>query len=123
MLAIELEKADDVAVVRCTGRIVRGGELRTLRHAVVSAHDSRVIVLDLSDVETIDGGGLAALVSLRRWAQTRHVQFKLVNPSRFVREVLSRTRLDSIFDISSLHDALLVLAAVPNLMHYEARCA
>jgi anti-anti-sigma factor len=109
MLTIDVEKTGDVAVVRCNGRIVRGEEVRTLRSAVVSEKDSRIVVLDLSEVESLDAGGLATLLSLHQWARSRGVQLKLVNPSHFVREVLTRTRLDHVFDISALDHALFVL--------------
>jgi anti-anti-sigma factor len=98
-------------VARCSGRIVRGPEIRTLRNAIVSETDPRIVVLDLSDVEMIDAGGLTAFLSLHEWAQARGVQLKLVNPSHFVSEVLTRTRLDHVFDISTLDDALFVLTA------------
>jgi len=109
MLTIDVEKTGDVAVVRCNGRIVRGEEVRTLRSAVVSEKDSRIVVLDLSEVESLDAGGLTTLLSLHQWARSRGVQLKLVNPSHFVREVLTRTRLDHVFDISALDHALFVL--------------
>jgi anti-anti-sigma factor len=110
MLTIDVEKTGDVAVVRCSGRIVRGDEVRTLRSAVVSEKGSRIVVLDLSEVESLDAGGLTTLLSLHQWARSRGVQLKLVNPSHFVREVLTRTRLDHVFDISTLDHALFVLA-------------
>jgi anti-anti-sigma factor len=110
MLTIDVEKTGDVAVVRCSGRIVRGDEVRTLRSAVVSEKGSRIMVLDLSEVESLDAGGLTTLLSLHQWARSRGVQLKLVNPSHFVREVLTRTRLDHVFDISTLDHALFVLA-------------
>jgi len=110
MLTIDVEKTGDVAVVRCGGRIVRGEEVRTLRNAVVSEKESRIVVLDLSDVETLDAGGLTTLLSLHQWARSRGVQLKLVNPSRFVREMLVRTQLDHVFDISTLDHALYVLS-------------
>ena len=113
MLTIDVEKTGDVAVVRCGGRIVRGQEVRTLRSAVVSERDSRIVVLDLSDVETLDAGGLTTLLSLHQWARSRGVQLKLVNPSHFVREVLVRTHLDHVFDISTLDHALFVLGGNP----------
>src|SRR5271169_2348648 len=109
MLNIDVEKTGDVAVVRCNGRIVRGEEVRTLRSAVVSEKSSRIVVLDLSEVESLDAGGLTTLLSLHQWARSRAVQLKLVNPSRFVREILVRTRLDHVFDISTLDHALFVL--------------
>ena len=110
MLTIDVEKTGDVAVVRCSGRIVRGDEVRVLRSAVVSEKDSRIVVLDLSEVESLDAGGLTTLLSLHQWARSRGVQLKLVNPSHFVREILVRTRLDHVFDISTLDHALFVLA-------------
>lgn len=109
MLTVDVEKTGDVAVVRCLGRIVRGEEVCTLRRAVISTHDTRIVVLDLSEVEMLDGGGLSALVSLHHWTRSRGIQLKLVNPSHFVQEVLERTGLDCVFDISSLDDAIEVL--------------
>lgn len=111
MLTINVEKTGDVAVVRCAGRIVRGTEVFTLRNAVFSAKDIRIVVIDLSDVEMLDAGGLTALLSLLQWARSRNVQLKLVNPSHFVNEVLTRTGLDHVFEISTFAHALLVLGA------------
>src|ERR1700723_421317 len=110
MLNIEVEKTGDVAVVRCVGRIVRGAEVRRLKDAVFSENDIRIVVIDLSDVETLDAGGLTALLSLHQWARNRDVQLKLVNPSHFVNEVLTRTGLDHVFDISTFEHALFVLS-------------
>ncbi|HSY66789.1 MAG TPA: STAS domain-containing protein [Terriglobales bacterium] len=111
MLTINVEKTGDVAVVRCAGRIVRGTEVFTLRNAVFSAKDIRIVVIDLSDVEMLDAGGLTALLSLLQWARSRNVQLKLVNPSHFVNEVLTRTGLDHVFEISTFAHALFVLGA------------
>jgi anti-anti-sigma factor len=113
MLTIDVEKTGDVAVVRCNGRIVRGEEVRTLRSAVVSEKSSRIVVLDLSEVESLDAGGLTTLLSLHQWARSRGVQLKLVNPSRFVREILMRTQVDHVFDVSTLDHALFVLGGNP----------
>jgi len=110
MLTIDVEKNSEVAVVHCSGRLVRGVEVCTLRNSVVSQKTTRIVVLDLSQVEFMDAGGLNALVSLHHWTSNRGIQLKLVNPSRFVHEMLTRTRLNRVFDISSLHDALRVLS-------------
>jgi anti-anti-sigma factor len=116
MLTIDVEKTGDVAVVRCVGRIVRGAEVGTLRNAVFAENDIRIVVIDLSDVETLDAGGLTALLSLQQWARNRNVQLKLVNPSQFVNEVLTRTGLNRVFDISTFEHALFVLSA-PDCRH------
>ena len=111
MLTIDVEKTGDVAVVRCVGRIVRGAGIRTLRNAVFSEKDIRIVVIDLSDVEMLDAGGLTALLSLQQWARSRNIQLKLVNPSHFVNEVLTVTGLDHVFEISRFEHALFVLSA------------
>jgi anti-anti-sigma factor len=123
MLTIDVEKTGDVAVVRCAGRIVRGAEVGTLRNAVFSEKEIRIVVIDLSDVETLDAGGLTALLSLQQWARGRHVQLKLVNPSHFVNEILTRTGLDQVFDISTFDHALFILST-PDCRHlkYAAVC-
>jgi anti-anti-sigma factor len=112
MLTIEVEKNSEVAVVHCNGRLVRGAEVCTLRNSVVSQQTTRIVVLDLSQVDFMDAGGLNALVSLHHWTCNRGIQLKLVNPSRLVREMLTRTRLNRVFDISSLHDVLTILGGV-----------
>jgi len=109
MLSIDVEKSEHVAVARCVGRLVRGEAIHTLNNAVINENDTRIIMLDLSDVDAIDAGGLSALVCLHEWTESRGIQLKLVNPSHFVREVLERTGLDRVFEITSLHDALVVL--------------
>ena len=122
MLTIDVEKTGDVAVVRCVGRIVRGAGLGTLRNAVFSEKDIRIVVIDLSDVETLDAGGLTALLSLQQWARNRNVQLKLVNPSHFVNEVLTRTGLNRVFEISKFEHALFVLGA-PDCRHLKYAAA
>jgi anti-sigma B factor antagonist len=109
MLTINVETFKDLAIVRCTGRIVRGENIRTLKTEVISAKDTRLIVLDLAQVESIDAAGLSALVSLHHRSRSRGIQLRLVNPSRFVLDVFNRTKLSSVFDISSFDDALVVV--------------
>jgi anti-anti-sigma factor len=109
MLTIDVETNSEVAVVHCSGRLVRGVSVCTLRNAVVSQRTTRIVVLDLSQVEFMDAGGLNALVSLHHWTCSHGIQLKLVHPSELVREMLTRTRLNRVFDISSLHDALTIL--------------
>jgi anti-anti-sigma factor len=110
MFKVDVEKTADVAIVRCIGRLIRGEAVSTLRNAVVSGTNGQTILLDLSEVEALDAGGLNALVSLRQWAVNRRIKVKLVDPSTFVREILMRFRLDRVFEISSFRDALVVLA-------------
>ena len=106
---VDVQHSEDVTILRCTGRIVRGGPICVLKDAVVSQKNARIVILDLSDVEMLDGGGLGTLVFLRRWTTDNGIQLKLVNPSRMVREMFERTHLTDVFDISSVGDALEIL--------------
>ncbi len=109
MLTVNIDRVGDVVLARCAGRIVRGEPVCTLRKALTSERNTRVIVLDLSEVESVDAGGLSALVALHLWSQSQGVQLKLTDPSAFVRRLLAITGLDSLFEVSSFRDALLVL--------------
>ena len=105
-LQIEVEKSREVAVLQCTGRIVRNEALPALRKVLTSLSHLRVIVLDLSEVEMLDASGLGVLVSLHNWTFARGIQLKLVNPSTLLREMLELTGLTSVFHISSVDDVI-----------------
>ena len=108
MLTIDVEKNGEVAVVHCSGRLVRGVEVCSLRTAVVSQKTTRIVILDLSQVEFMDAGGLNSLVSLHHWTRNHGIQLKLVHPSGLVREMLARTHLNRLFDMASLRDAMVM---------------
>ena len=93
MLTVTVENFEEVTVVRCLGRIVRGYDTLLLCSAAQQA--GRNIVLDLTQVDAIDAAGMGALVSL----QAAGVYLKLMNPKRPVRETLKLTNLDTIFEI------------------------
>jgi anti-anti-sigma factor len=92
-----------------TGRIVRGEALHLLKDAVTSLRQPRVIVLDLSAVKMLDGGGLGLLVFLHCWTRDNGIQLTLVNPSNFAREMLEQTGLTSFLHVSTVDDAVEVL--------------
>jgi anti-anti-sigma factor len=110
-LKYQIECLQDVAIVGCSGRFVRGAALDEFRRRLERLENLRVLVLDLSDIEQLDAGGLGVLLMMRRWALQQKVQLKLVNPSPFVRRVLVATHLNSVFEISSLDEALCILRA------------
>ena len=87
-LTYQIECSQDVAIVGCSGRLVRGAALDEFRRRLERLEQLRMLVLDLSGVEQLDAGGLGVLLMLRRWALQQKVQMKLVNPSPFVRRVL-----------------------------------
>jgi anti-anti-sigma regulatory factor len=110
MLNIYTDKIGDMAVIECEGRIVRSDAAFQLRDAVTSQTDANIVVLDLSEVSGIEGGGLGMLVFLQRWARDHDIRLKLFNPSRSVRERLELASSMSEFDIVSLHEMMALLA-------------
>ena len=110
MLTIHVENIGDLAVIECTGRIIRSDSVFNLRDITLAQEDSRVIVMDLSEVETIGGGGLGMLAFLERWASDHHISFKLFNPSQAVVDGLVGNRSIENFEIADFHEMMGILA-------------
>ena len=66
MLSVHSDRVGDVAVLQCEGRIVRSDAAFRLRDAVTGQEDARVVVLDFTDVNALEGGGLGMLALSRR---------------------------------------------------------
>lgn len=110
MLSIQIRNIGEMAVIECAGRIVHSEAAFTLRQAVRSQSDVRMIVLDLSEVSAIEGGGLGMLMFLQRWARDCDIRLKLFNPRQSVRERLERVSSMREFDITT-HDEMMALLA------------
>jgi len=114
MLAIHVENLSDLAVIECKGRIIRSDAVFKLREVVQAQAASRVIALDLSEVEAISGGGLGMLALLQRWTRENDIRLKLFCPSRPVLEGLAQNRSILNFEIASFHQMMSVLAHSDN---------
>jgi anti-anti-sigma regulatory factor len=110
MLGVHIEKIGDLAIVECEGRVVRSEAAFQLRQAMTSQRDARIIVLDLSEVSTIDGGGLGMLVFLCRWTYENDIRLKLFNPTMSVRDRLERANSIPDFDIATRDEVVALLA-------------
>ena len=110
MLRTHIENIGDMAVIECEGRIVRSEDAFRLRDAVNLESDSRIIVLDLSEVSAIEGGGLGMLVFLQRWTSDHDIRLKLFNPRSSVRSRLEHASSMREFEIASLDEITALLA-------------
>jgi len=81
MLSLGIENIGEMAVIECKGRIVRSDAALKLRAAVTSQRKSRIIVLDLTEVSAVEGGGLGMLWFLQRWAIDHDILLKLYGPT------------------------------------------
>jgi anti-anti-sigma factor len=109
MLNIHVENVGDVAIIECVGRVVRSDAAFRLRDAVNAQKGARVIVLDLTGVSAIEGGGLGMLLFLQRWAQDRDIRLKLFNPHQAVLDRLEQASSMRELDIASLDEMTALL--------------
>jgi anti-anti-sigma regulatory factor len=116
MLNVNVAKIGELAVLGCEGRIVERESAYKLREAVTAQTDARIVVLELSEVRAIGGGGLGMLVFLQRWAREHNIRFLLFHPSKSVQNKLKRARSIAEFYITSL-DEMRALLAYANRRH------
>ena len=107
MLRVYAKKLGTVAIVCLQGRIVNG-ETAALRDVVDFQSNVSAVVLDLGRVSTIDAAGLGVMLELRERTQSRGIAFKLMNMSKLVSRVLEITRLNSVFEVTSGAEILLM---------------
>lgn len=99
-LTLQFDRAQDVTVVSCWGRIVFGEETTELCRSVRDLFPKHPnIVLDLHAVQHIDSGGLGALVGLVLAARNLGGDIKVCNPSSRVRNLLQLTRLSTVIEV------------------------
>lgn len=106
MLSFTIQDLGDITIFRCVGRITAESRNR-LRDAVVAQTDigragTRVVVLDLAEITTVDAAGLGELVSLQTWAKATGRELKLMNVLPRVESILELTHLQPAFEICSL---------------------
>jgi anti-anti-sigma regulatory factor len=108
MPSVHVDNLGEMAIIECAGRFVRNEAAFKLRDAVTSQTAARVVVLDLTEMHAIGGGGLGMLMLLQRWAQDHDIRFKLFNPSKPVQDKLKHVD----FEIASLEQMMSLLSSV-----------
>ena len=99
MLVVNIQNLGDTSVFRCIGRIVAGEEVASLKRAVLCHQDSKTVVLDLSQVSTLDGSGMGLLAFFAGWTRVVGITLRVMSPTPHVRRLLELTNLDSILEI------------------------
>ncbi len=102
------KEVNGVTVLQLAGRVTLGEEssqLRTKLKDVLSQGKTR-LVLDLAEVTYIDSTGLGTLVAGFTSAQNQGANLKLANLTNRFRELLSITKLVTVFDVyNNVEDA------------------
>jgi anti-sigma B factor antagonist len=102
-LTLDIERKDDVTIVRCHGQLVSG--LTEILHSKVRPliPDTKRIVLDLSNITWMDSMGLGTLVGLYTSAKAAGCELQLLNIGKRIRELLGLTHLLDVFSIIGEH--------------------
>src|SRR5947199_7131582 len=104
MMTVHADKIGDLAIVGCEGRLVRSEAAFTLRNAVMSQKDSHTVVLDMSQLDALEGGGLGMLSFLQHWAYDNNIRLKLFNLRGAVLHKLERSGLLSTFELATAEE-------------------
>jgi anti-sigma B factor antagonist len=96
-----IRKVGEITVVELKGKITIGvGDLqmREAIHAVLN-EGSRKLIVDMSQVTTIDSSGVGELVGCFTTATHKGAKMKLMNLPAKISDVLTVTQLITVFDV------------------------
>ncbi len=88
-----IERCDETAVVRCSGRLVSGVNDRFYREVGALIPDRKRIVLDMAELTHMDSSGIGTLVRLYVSAKSGGCVLELKNIGKSVRQLLGVTHL------------------------------
>ena len=97
-LNLETVKTPEEITVRCTGRITSASSalLQTTVRPLMS--ETKLVVLDLTNVTYMDSSGLGAIVGLYVSAKRQKCGLKLINLSQRLQELFRITKLAKVFE-------------------------
>ena len=107
-LNLDISRIDDIAIVRCRGRIVFGEEADELRRVVLGLlNETKRIVLNFAWVGHIDSSGVGTVVASFISARHRGAEIKFAALSPVAGRVLRTTNVDRLFEVyDSNEDAI-----------------
>jgi anti-anti-sigma regulatory factor len=123
MLNLTVEKIGKVAVLHCEGRIVQSDAAFRLRDAVTQQRRSSVVLLDLSGVKALEGGGLGMLLFLQMWTRAHGIQFRVFDPPSGIRQSLERISSAAAVEIAGTGEVLSLLGWGPEELWQSAGSA
>ena len=100
-MKVNTRQVDGITVLDLSGRITLGEGSVQLRDAVrdLLAKGSKLILLNLADVNYIDSSGIGELVSAYTTVRNQGGELKLLNLTKKVHDLLQITKLYTVFDI------------------------
>ncbi len=100
-MKITTRQVDGVTILDLSGRITLGEGSVQLRDAVrdLLSKGSKLILLNLADVNYIDSSGIGELVSAYTTVRNQGGELKLLNLTKKVHDLLQITKLYTVFDV------------------------
>ncbi len=97
-LTINVQSTGNSVVLRCAGRLTSETS-ETLKSQVKKLlPDTKRIVVDLGGVEHMDSSGLGTLLATYVSARSAGCEFRLINLSQRVSDLLKLTKLSTVFE-------------------------
>lgn len=105
-MKVNVRERDGVTILDLKGKITIGSGDLELRNAVQSAVNggAKNILVNLSEVTTIDSSGVGELVSSYTTVTNRGARLRLVSLPAKVQDVLTVTQLITVFDVYDTED-------------------
>jgi anti-anti-sigma regulatory factor len=110
MFRIHFDHTGDMIILECEGSILGSDASLILRNAVTSQTDARLLILDFSEVDALDGVAVGMLAFLQRWAEGRHIRLKLFNPSHVLLQRLGHTASIPAFEFATMDELIAYLS-------------
>ena len=103
-LKLQITTSAGVVTVRCSGRLTAEVASALKNEVKPLIPDSRIIVLDLTDLGYMDSAGLGTLVGLYISAMRAGCELRLINFNQRVRELFGLTHLLDVFESCGRHN-------------------
>ena len=100
-MKVSTRHVDGVTILDLSGRITLGEGSVQLRDAIrdLLSKGSKLILLNLADVNYIDSSGIGELVSAYTTVRNQGGELKLLNLTKKVHDLLQITKLYTVFDV------------------------
>jgi anti-sigma B factor antagonist len=103
VLEFETERDGDTAVVKCHGRLVAGATEELYQEVKALLPQTKIVVVDLAELNYVDSTGLGTLVRLHASARKQGCEFKLLHLGKQLRNLLKLANLLSVFSQAEDH--------------------
>ena len=99
-MTIDTRSVNGVTIVDLHGKVTIGEGSREIREKIreLLENGNKDILLNLGDVSYVDSAGIGELVSSYTTVTNQGGQFKLLNLTKKIRELLAITKLLTVFD-------------------------